>query len=208
MAYRALFPARMCLLWASSLISGMTQAGTLQVDVIDHAGKPLPDAVVYLESADARKLVKPLASAEMGQEGRQFVPSVIVVPTGTQVLFPNRDKVRHHVYSFSPAKKFELKLYSGTPPNPVVFDQPGVVVLGCNIHDRMVGWVVVVDTPYYAQSDAVAGRARIDNVPPGQYTLRTWHARLPAGLSALEQPVVVAGSAPSQVSVRVAGLQP
>ena len=121
----------------------------MQVDVSDAAGKPVADAVVFLDSAEAHKQVKPLAGVEMAQEKRQFVPGVLVVPVGTEVLFPNRDSVRHHVYSFSPAKKFELKLYSGTPSNLVLFDKSGVVTLGCNIHDQMVRWVLVVDTPYY-----------------------------------------------------------
>ena len=82
----------------------------MQVDVSDAAGKPLADAVVFLDSAEARKQVKPLAGVEMAQEKRQFVPGVLVVPVGTEVRFPNHDTVRHHVYSFSPAKKFELKL--------------------------------------------------------------------------------------------------
>lgn len=208
MAVRVLLPARPCLLFAASLVAGLVQAAALEIDVTDAAGTPLPDAVVFLESPEARRLVKPLVGAEIVQDGRQFLPAVMVVPKGTEVLFPNRDKVRHHVYSFSPAKKFEIKLYSGTHSNPVHFDQPGVVVLGCNIHDRMVAWVVVVDTPYFAQSDAVAGKARIDGVPPGRYTLRTWHARLPIGAPALEQALVVGASAVSQASVRVTGLQP
>ena len=113
----------------------------MQVDVSDAAGKPVADAVVFLDSAEARKQVKPLAGVEMAQEKRQFVPGVLVVPVvpvGTEVRFPNHDTVRHHVYLFSPAKKFGLKLYSGTPSNPVLFDKSGVVTLGCNIHDQMV----------------------------------------------------------------------
>jgi plastocyanin len=103
--------------------------------------------------------VRPLAALEMAQQKKQFVPEVLVVPVGSEVRFPNHDTVRHHVYSFSPAKKFELKLYTGTPANPVLFDRPGVVVLGCNIHDQMVGWILVVDTPYYAQTLAATGKA-------------------------------------------------
>ena len=102
----------------------------------DAAGKPVADAVVFLDSAEARKQVKPLAGVEMAQEKRQFVPGVLVVPVGTEVRFPNHDTVRHHVYSFSPAKKFELKLYSGTPSNPVLFDKSGVVTLGCTSTTR------------------------------------------------------------------------
>lgn len=183
-------------------------AGTLQVEVSDAAGKPLADAVVFLDSAEARKQVKPLAGVEMAQEKRQFVPGVLVVPVGTEVRFPNHDTVRHHVYSFSPAKKFELKLYSGTPSNPVLFDKSGVVTLGCNIHDQMVGWVLVVDTPYYARTPAATGKVQLDNVPPGTYTLRTWHSRLPVGAPALEQAVTVPAAGVAAASVRMTGLQP
>jgi hypothetical protein len=81
------------------------------------------------------------------------------------------------VYSFSPARKFELPLYKGTEAPPVKFDKPGVVVLGCNIHDWMLGYVVVLDTPHFAMTDA-SGRARVENLPPGTYAVRVWHPRL------------------------------
>lgn len=193
-------------LWA--LPGFAAQAGTVQVDVLDPAGKPLADAVVFLDSAEARRQVKPLAGVEMAQEKRQFVPGVLVVPTGTEVTFPNRDSVRHHVYSFSPVKKFELKLYTGTPSTPVLFDKAGVVVLGCNIHDQMVGWVLVVDTPYYSRTLAGSGRAQLDNVPPGTYVLRTWHARLPVGAPAQEQALIVPSTGAATAAVRLTGLQP
>lgn len=198
------------LLCAWGLVGGglAAQAGPVQVEVADAAGKPLADAVVFLDSADARKLARPLAGVEMAQEKRQFVPGVLVVTTGTEVLFPNRDTVRHHVYSFSPAKKFELKLYTGTPTNPVLFDKTGVVALGCNIHDQMVGWILVLDTPYYARSAAGTGRVLLDNVPPGTYTLRTWHTRLPVGAPALEQAMTVPATGVATATVRMTGLQP
>lgn len=188
-------------------MAGMAHAASVQVELTDAAGKPLADAVVFLESAEARRLVKPQPGVEMAQEKRQFVPVMMVVPVGTEVLFPNRDTVRHHVYSFSPTKKFELKLYAGTPAKPVLFDQAGVVVLGCNIHDQMTGWILVVDTPYYASSPAT-GKAQIDNVAPGTYKLRAWHHRLPVGAPALEQALTVAATGNASASVRMAGLQP
>jgi len=188
--------------------AGMAQAATVQIEVQDAAGKPVVDAVVFLESAEARRQVRPLAALEMAQQKKQFVPEVLVVPVGSEVRFPNHDTVRHHVYSFSPAKKFELKLYTGTPANPVLFDRPGVVVLGCNIHDQMVGWILVVDTPYYAQTLAATGKAQIDNVPAGSYRLRTWHTRLPVGAPALEQALSVPATGTAVVTVRMQGLQP
>ncbi|WP_200961059.1 methylamine utilization protein [Acidovorax sp. Root217] len=189
-------------------MAGVAHASSVQVEVLDTAGKPLADAIVFLESADARRLTKPLPGVEMAQEKRQFVPSVMVVPVGSEVLFPNRDTVRHHVYSFSPTKKFELKLYTGTPSKPVLFDQAGVVLLGCNIHDQMIGWILVVDTPYFAKSPSGTGKALLDNVAPGAYKLRTWHARLPVGAAALEQAITVPATGMATASVRMAGLQP
>lgn len=199
-----------CRPWVVGLLACLgaaAHAGSVQVDVADAAGKPLADAVVFLESAEARKQVRPLADLEMAQKKKQFVPGVLVVPVGSAVRFPNQDAVRHHVYSFSPVKKFELKLYAGTPSNPVVFDQPGVVTLGCNIHDQMVGWILVVETPYYAHTPAT-GQAKVHDVPPGRYTLRTWHARMPVGAPALEQALTVPASGSVTASVRMAELLP
>jgi hypothetical protein len=90
------------------------------------------------------------------------------------VHFPNSDNIRHQVYSFSPAKKFELPLYAGSSAPPVTFDKPGVVVLGCNIHDWMIGYVYVSETPFYAKTGA-AGAAVLSDMPPGEYTVRIWH---------------------------------
>ena len=188
--------------------AAVAQAATVQIEVQDAAARPLGDAVMFLESAEARRQVRPLAGLELAQQKKQFLPQVLVVPLGSEVHFPNHDTVRHHVYSFSPAKKFELKLYSGTPANPVLFDRPGVVVLGCNIHDQMVGWILVVDTPYYAQTAAATGKAQIDNVPAGSYRLRTWHNRLPVGAPALEQWLSVPATGAATLTVRMAGLLP
>jgi plastocyanin len=154
-------------------------AASVGVQVTDAAGKPLPHAVVMLEPASGKLPVTPLSGVEISQAKRQFSPQVTVITVGTAVQFPNFDTVRHHVYSFSPTKHFELKLYAGTPSAPVVFDKPGVAVLGCNIHDQMLGWVVVVDTPLYAMS-AATGRASIASVAAGTYRLKVWHAGLPA----------------------------
>ncbi len=183
------------------------RAGTLVVDVLQGTGRPLADAVVFLESPQARRQVRPLTKAEMGQAGKQFVPQVLVVTTGTEVDFPNRDTVRHHVYSFSPVKKFELKLYIGTPTQPVLFDQPGIAVLGCNIHDQMVGWIVIVDTPYFGRT-AERGQLVLDKLPPGNYRLRSWHPGLPVGASALDQAVTVPAEGRLAVTVRMPGVLP
>jgi plastocyanin len=178
-------------------------AGTLQVQVQDSTGKPLPNAVVFLESPEAKAAAKPTSNSEIEQVARQFQPAVSVVATGSSVTFPNHDTVRHHVYSFSPIKPFELKLYSGVPANPVVFGKSGVAVLGCNIHDNMVAWVLVVDTPYFGKTD-VDGMLTLGNVPNGNYKLRTWHNSLAVGAAAAEQVTSVANSGPV-VTVKLAG---
>ena len=181
--------------------SAALQAAPVEVMALGSDGKPLPETVVFLESNEAKAAAKPAGVTEMQQIERRFVPRVLVVVPGTEVRFPNRDKVRHHVYSLSPTKTFELKLYAGTPANPVLFDKPGVAVLGCNIHDNMVGWVVVVETPYHAVAPAT-GLAKLPDVPPGRYRLRVWHAGLPPGTPATETAFEVpAGGARTQVKL-------
>ena len=195
--------AALCaLLW----LTGAASAASLRVQVLDSAGKPLEGAVVSLVSDAARRAVRPLPEQEIAQENKQFVPAVRVVTVGTLVRFPNRDSVRHHVYSFSPTKKFEIKLYAGTPAAPVLFDQPGVAVLGCNIHDQMVGWVVVLDTPYFAQTDA-QGQALLEGIPAGAHQLRAWHARLPVDVTPPQQAIALT-EGDSTATVRLGGLQP
>lgn len=191
---------------AGALLAASAQAADVQVQVQDASGRSVADAVVFLESEQARRQVRPVAGLEMAQNHKQFVPQVLIVPVGSEVNFPNRDTVRHHVYSFSSAKKFELKLYTGTPAQPVRFEQSGVVVLGCNIHDQMVGWVLVLDTPYYAQT-STSGQAALSAVPAGRYRLRTWHARLPAGAPVPEQALEVSASGATAL-VRLAELAP
>ena len=198
--------ARAPALAALLILAGPASAATVQVTVQDSNGRALPDAVVFLESREARIAVKPAQGAEMAQVNKQFDPRVLVVPMGTSVIFPNRDTVRHHVYSFSPAKNFELKLYAGTAANPVVFDKVGIAVLGCNIHDNMAAWVVVVDTPYYARSSA-GGTVSLANVPPGSYRLRVWHPGLAVGAPAADQALMV-GATDSATTYRLAGVSP
>jgi plastocyanin len=177
--------------WLSAAVCA--DAASLTVTVIDDAGKPLLDAVVMLEPASGKLPVKPMAQVDIGQSKRQFTPQITVVTVGTPVNFPNFDTVRHHVYSFSPIKPFELKLYAGVPNAPIVFDKPGNAVLGCNIHDRMAAWVVVVDTPLYARTPA-DGQVRLDNVPAGSYRLRAWHQGVPAGREPAAETLTVAGA--------------
>ena len=182
-------------------------AVAIEIRVTNAAGQALPGAVVFLQSPQARAAVGPTPGAEVAQVSGRFVPEVTVVTVGSSVSFPNRDTVRHHVYSFSPTKKFEIKLYVGTPAAPVVFDQPGIAVLGCNIHDQMAAWVVVVDTPWHGRADA-HGRVSLPLAPAGTYRLRAWHASLPVGEPATDQAVRVDASGGQTVQVRLAGAVP
>jgi plastocyanin len=168
---------RSLLLVTALLLPPVTLAAQLQVQVQHGNGEPVANAVVFLESVSASTAVKPATTANIIQRNTSFVPEVLVIPRGTAVTFPNEDTVRHHVYSFSPIKQFEIKLYVGTPTDPVVFEQSGVAALGCNIHDQMIAWVVVLDTPYYSHSND-DGLAVLNDVPAGDYTLRVWHKTL------------------------------
>ena len=196
-----------CLAAAAAGAACVAQAGTVEVQVTDAAGKPLTGAAVFLESKEARAASKPGPAVEVVQVNRQFQPMVTVVPVGTAVHFPNRDTVRHHVYSFSPVKKFEIKLYVGTPAAPVVFDKPGIAVLGCNIHDTMAAWMVVVETPHHGLTGA-DGRTSLPAVPAGAYRLRAWHPGLPPGAPALDQPLQVAANGSQAAAVRLTGATP
>jgi plastocyanin len=180
-------PLSLALGLALAAATPWAQAASVNIVVADAQARPLAGAVLMLEPASGRLPVKPLAGIQIAQAQRQFSPQVTVVTVGTPVSFPNFDTVRHHVYSFSQVKVFELKLYAGVPNAPVVFDRPGVAVLGCNIHDLMAAWVVVVDTPLYGRS-AASGQARIDGVAPGTYRLRAWHP----GLGATGEPPATA----------------
>lgn len=197
-------PRDRALIAALAAGASVAAAAPVEVRVLDDAGKPVAGAVVFLESSAAREQSKPLAGVEIAQADRQFQPQVTVVTRGSAVAFPNRDTVRHHVYSFSPARRFEIKLYVGTPAQPVVFDQPGIAVLGCNIHDQMAAWVVIVETPWYGRSGG-DGRWTGAQVPPGSYRLRTWHPALPVGAVPADQALQVEPHG-AAATVRLTGL--
>ena len=158
------------------LLSAPLHAASLQAELRDSQGQPLANAVRSLRSTVSAPAVP--ATAIMDQRSQQFAPNVLAVRSGTSVAFPNSDNIRHHVYSFSPAKRFELRLYQGTPSEPVIFDTPGVVVLGCNIHDWMLGYVYVTDDPWFAVSDE-RGRLNLEQLPAGAYTASLWHPQAP-----------------------------
>ena len=181
-------------------------AANVNVVVTDAAGNPLADAVVMLEPTGAHLPVKPMQNAQIAQHDLQFSPAVSVVTVGTPVLFPNQDTVRHHVYSYSAAKTFQIKLYAGVPHTPIVFDKPGIAVLGCNIHDGMIAWVVVTDTPLWARSTA-GGHARVVDVPAGSYQMHVWHSSLAETVAPQLVPLTVgAGDVDQRIRLGANGL--
>ena len=181
-----------CTIPFAFLAPAISQAATVSIDVRGADGNPLSGAVIMIDTP--KKGPGPIKFSwayEMAQRNIAFDPHVLIVPVGSSVSFPNRDKVRHHVYSFSQAKKFDLKLYGKDETRSITFDKPGVVALGCNIHDSMNGFVLVVDTPFAAQTDA-NGHVTIANVPPGGATVRLWHPSVRAAQNMLAQTVTIA----------------
>ncbi|HEV2268499.1 MAG TPA: hypothetical protein VGR92_03495 [Steroidobacteraceae bacterium] len=151
-------------------------AASLAIAVQLPDGRPFVDAVVTVEAVG--KTLSPPAPihALMDQMNRMFVPEVIVIPVGSTVAFPNSDSVSHQIYSFSPAKRFQLSLYRGKPYPPELFDRAGIAILGCNIHDWMVGYIDVTDAPFYGTTDAQGSWSA--ELPAGRYQITVWHPRM------------------------------
>ena len=184
--------------------AGHGRAATLEVSVTDEDGKPVGHVAVYVTAVNAAPAALRAPTAVMDQRDKQFAPHMLVVQTGTSVQFPNHDDVSHHVYSFSKAKPFELGLYKGQAYPPVVFDVPGTVVIGCNIHDGMLGYIKVVDTPYFALTSD-EGVALVDGLPDAEYTLEVWTPRLRENALPAPQPLVVTAGQAQPIAVQLTG---
>lgn len=169
-----------------SLLPVTILAAELEVLVRTAAGRPVPNAVVYAVP-EGRRLPLAQRRAVMDQKNRMFIPHVLPVQVGTAVSFPNSDDIHHQVYSFSPPKRFQLPLYKGTPGDAIVFDKPGVVALGCNIHDNMSAYIVVVETPHFRLVES--GRAQLRDLDAGAWNVRVWYPELRG--SPLEQRVIL-----------------
>ena len=172
-------------------------AGVVTVDVTTRSAATAADTVIVFDPLDATPAPSHDA-AVIDQVNKTFVPRVSVVRAGTAITFPNSDHIRHQVYSFSRAKTFTLKLYAGSPHTAVTFDQAGLVVLGCNIHDNMLAYVGVVDSPYFAKLGD-SGTATF-NLPAGRYRLRTWHPNATAAIPARE---ISVAAAPLSIAVSI-----
>lgn len=158
--------------------SGVAQSADLTVTLVDKKDRAADFAVVTLTPNFIVEEALPGAvthtSSAMVQEGQQFAPFVVAIKTGEELAFPNKDKIRHHVYSFSKAKKINLPLYGQNTDHSIVFDKNGQVALGCNIHDNMLAYVHVSDAPLRAVAGE-DGKVTFTGLPEGGYTLEIWH---------------------------------
>ncbi|WP_176594281.1 methylamine utilization protein [Sphingobium sp. EM0848] len=192
----------MTILFASLLPVPLAQARILTVRVTDASGKPARDVIVTLRpQGKPNPVPRPVTGYRIDQKDTQFHPFISVVPVGTNVSFPNLDPFKHHVYSFSPAKRFELKLFARDQTRSVTFDKPGIIAVGCNIHDSMSAFIYVTDTALTARTDA-QGRAIFDDVQALPYTLGLWHPYLSAQGNSVTRPVQ-AGTSDSNESIAI-----
>lgn len=162
-------------LWCVFSVLFSVQSHAVSIDVTRKNGEPAAGVVVTL-SNDAAKNVAANA-IEMGQRERQFDPHILIVQKGATVSFPNYDDIKHHVYSFSPVKSFEKELYKGRESSAETFDTAGVVELGCNVHDWMLGYIYIADTPWFGKTDD-QGKLVLPEVPDGDYEITVWHPRM------------------------------
>lgn len=176
-------------------LSAALQAASLTLELRDAKGKPLSEAVFWIEPGPGE--APPPSAADlplvMDQQKRLFTPYILPVQRGTRVIFPNSDPINHHVYSFSPTKRFELRLHhQGDSAQEVRFDQAGLVTLGCNIHDWMLGFILVLDSPWFAQTDT-EGRAQLDYQPAAGQRVHVWHPRIGDSAQSLVRDVAQPG---------------
>lgn len=182
-------------------LAGPAGAAELDLTLLTAAGKPVADAVVMVRpDAGARGGPRFSGPLVMAQKNTQFSPYVLIVPVGAEVSFPNLDPFHHHVFSFSKAKTFELKLYGKDETRKVRFEKTGVVGVGCNIHDNMSAWIRVVDTPWAAKT-AASGQARIGDLPAGGATVTVWHPSLKAPQSEIAQRVTLPATGALRLSL-------
>jgi plastocyanin len=196
---------RTCL-WAFSLLAwSASHAAIFRGTVTDREGAPVVDTAVVLVPMEGSggTAARPQSTPRlMDQVGQQFDPYVLVIGKGEQVAFPNSDTVAHQVYSFSPVKRFSLGLYRGLPYAPVAFDEPGLVVVGCNIHDSMVAYIFVAESPYFGKSNE-RGEVEIPGAPAGTYAVKAWSPRFKEREPRLLQQVTLKGDETAEIALKL-----
>jgi plastocyanin len=173
---RARYKRRGAWFFASIFAPVSLYAADLDVTVLDVDGNPVPDVVVYVEPERPRESAAASKTAVLDQVDTRFVPHVLTVQAGTSIRFPNSDVVAHHVYSFSSPNQFVLPLYKGNEHPPVRFEHPGIVTVGCNIHDDMLAYIFVVDSPVFATTDD-RGQVSLTLDITDNYSVRIWSPR-------------------------------
>lgn len=200
---RSPLPLAFSALAAALLVIPASQAAgpaTLAITVKQANGMPVRDAVVmvYPKAGGATGPIRFGWKSEMAQSNIAFSPGTLIVPAGATVRFPNLDKVRHSIYSFSKSAKIDIQLYGRDETRTHTFAVPGSVALGCKIHDQMRGYIKVVDTPFAAKTDH-NGQVKIGQLPGGTATVKVWHPALRSRTGELEQAVTLAaGQAAAQ----------
>lgn len=164
--------------WLTAMVT-IAQAQTTFY-IVDQNNNPLENAVIELSNIENRQVkIQPYI---MDQVDKAFTPHVLLVPSNSKVSFPNSDDIRHHVYSFSSVKPFELKLYAGQPKDPIIFENPGIAVLGCNIHDAMVGYIYIYESGSAYKTDKT-GKVTIAHTISAASEITVWHPRLKQGVN-------------------------
>jgi plastocyanin len=179
-------------------------AATLTITLQLPNGRPLAGAVVTVHPATTAAHPASPVHAVMDQVNRAFEPDLLVIPVDSTVEFPNSDSVSHQIYSFSPAKRFQLPLYRGKPYPPLVFDQPGVVTLGCNIHDEMLAYVLVTNAPFFGRTDTTGSWSA--EVPRGAYRVSVWHPRIRDDPKDLQRSLTIGESDRGNLTLRLTKL--
>jgi plastocyanin len=176
-------------------LASTVSARTISGQVLGQDGKPIANAVVFVQEPASLRPAAVSPPAIMDQFNKTFVPEMLPIAVGTQVRFPNRDQIRHHVYSFSRPKRFELPLYKGEDAPPVLFDKPGVVKIGCNIHDWMSAIILVLPNDHFAVTKE-DGTFSLPSLDAGAYTITAWHAQSRDKTEDVAQHITIANEDP------------
>ena len=169
----------------------------VEIRINDSESRSVADVAVYLLPAEGLPAKDAPGTATMDQRDREFVPHILVVEKGTEVQFPNSDSVSHHVYSFSQPNNFEIPLYKGQAHESIRFEHTGLATLGCNIHDRMLGYILVVDSPYYGLTGR-DGVTVIEGVSTGTYQVTVWSPRMSKRSAWVADTIQVSGASDLQ----------